>query len=281
MTPFIVGLVLLAALLHASWNAMAKSGGTPQYSIASYRLLSAIVCLPLLFLLPFPLEASWPFLLASMVIHTVYYVTLSMSYHSGDLSQVYPLFRGLAPVLVVLGAAVLAGEYLPPGAIFGIGLVSAGLISLTFAGGTFGKIPRPALGWGLATSVLIAAYTVADGMGVRAAGNAFSYIAWLFVLEPIPIGSWLLLRDRAGWFGYLRAKPGKIAAGAAAAACAYAMVIYAMGLAPMAMVSSLRETSVIFAALIGTLLFHEPFGRQRIIAAVLVCIGVALIKILN
>ena len=277
MTPFIAGLVLLAALLHASWNAMAKSGGTPQYSIASYRLISALVCLPLLFLFPVPLAESWPLLFASMVIHTVYYVTLSMSYRSGDLSQVYPLFRGLAPVLVVLGAALLAGEYLPMGAVLGI----AGLISITFAGGTFGKIPPPALGWGLATSVLIAAYTVADGIGVRAAGNPFSYIIWLFVLEPIPIGAWLLLRDRSGWSGYMRAKPGKICAGAMAAATAYAMVIYAMGVAPMAMVSSLRETSVIFAALIGTLLFREPFGRQRVIAAVLVCFGVVMIKTLS
>jgi drug/metabolite transporter (DMT)-like permease len=281
MSPFIIGLVLLAALLHASWNAMAKSGGTPQFSIASYRLISAFCCLPLLFLFPLPLAASWPMLLASAIIHTAYYVTLSMSYRSGDLSQVYPLFRGLAPVLVVLGAALFANEYLPSGAMIGIGLVSAGLISITFAGGAVGKIPAAALRWGLATSVLIAAYTVADGIGVRAAGNPFSYIIWLFVLEPIPIGLWLLARDRAAWFGYMRAKPGKITAGALAAATAYAMVIYAMGVAPMAMVSSLRETSVIFAALIGTLMFREPFGRQRIIAAILVCLGVVLIKILS
>ena len=281
MSPFIVGLVLLAALLHASWNAMAKSGGTPQYSIASYRLVNAVWCLPLLFLFPLPLAASWPMLLASTLIHTVYYYTLSKSYRSGDLSQVYPLFRGLAPVLVVLGAALLASEYLPIGAIFGIGLVSAGLISITFSGGMLGKIPGPALRWGLATSVLIAAYTVADGMGVRVAGNPFSYILWLFVFEPIPIGLWLLATDRSGWFGYMRAKPGKITVGALAAATAYAMVIYAMSVAPMAMVSSLRETSVIFAALIGTLMFREPFGRQRIIAAVLVCLGVVLIKVLS
>ena len=281
MSPFIIGLVLLAAILHASWNAMAKSGGTPQFSIASYRLISAVCCLPLLFLFPLPLTASWPMLLASAIIHTAYYGTLSMSYRSGDLSQVYPLFRGLAPVLVVLGAALFANEYLPSGAMIGIGLVSAGLISITFAGGAVGKIPAAALRWGLATSVLIAAYTVADGIGVRAAGNPFSYIIWLFVLEPIPIGLWLLARDRAGWFGYMRAKPGKITAGALATATAYAMVIFAMGVAPMAMVSSLRETSVIFAALIGTLMFREPFGRQRIIAAILVCVGVMLIKILS
>jgi len=281
VTPLIVALVLLAALLHASWNAMAKSGGSPQFSIASYRLISAICCLPLLFLFPIPLLESWPMLLASTFIHTLYYYTLSRSYRNGDLSQVYPLFRGLAPVLVVLGAALLADEYLTLGAMLGILLVSAGLISITFAGGAIGKIPPLALRWGLATSVLIAAYTVADGMGVRVAGNPFSYIIWLFVLEPIPIGLWLLATDRSGWFSYMRAKPVKICAGALAAAGAYAMVIYAMGVAPMGMVSSLRETSVIFAALIGTFLFREPFGRQRIIAATLVCCGVVLIKILS
>lgn len=281
MTPFIAGLVLLAALLHASWNAMAKSGGEPQYSIASYRLISAICCLPLLFLFPIPLVESWPMIFASVVIHTAYYVTLSKSYKAGDLSQMYPLFRGLAPVLVVLGAALLAGELLSLGSMIGIGLVSLGLMSLTFAGGKLGKMSPIAMRWGLATSVLIAAYTVADGMGVRVAGNPFSYIIWLFLLEPIPIGIWLLARDRAGWIGYMQSKPVKVSAGAIAAATAYGLVIYAMGVAPMGLVSSLRETSVIFAALIGTLLFHEPFGRQRIIAAILVCIGVVLIKLLG
>jgi len=260
---------------------MAKSGGAPQYSIASYRLISALCCLPLLFYFPLPLAASWPMILASTAIHTAYYVTLSKSYRSGDLSQVYPLFRGLAPVMVVLGAALFADELLAPGAMLGIGLVSVGLISITFAGGALGKIPPLALRWGLATSVLIAAYTVADGIGVRAAGNPFSYIIWLFLLEPIPIGLWLLARDRAGWAGYMRSRPAKICAGAFAAAAAYGMVIYAMAVAPMGLVSSLRETSVIFAALIGSFLFREPFGRQRVIAAILVCCGVVLIKLLG
>ena len=281
MTPFIAGLVLLAALLHASWNAMAKSGGEPQFSIASYRLISAICCIPLLFIFPLPLAESWPLLIASVIIHTAYYVTLSMSYRVGDLSQMYPLFRGLAPVLVVIGAALFAGELLPPGAMLGIGLVSLGLMSITFSGGKLGRMSPVALRWGLATSFLIAAYTVADGMGVRLAGNPFSYIIWLFLFEPVPIGLWLLARQRAGWFNYMRSKPFKVGGGALAAASAYAMVIYAMSVAPMALVSSLRETSVIFAALIGTLLFREPFGRQRILAAIIVCVGVVLIKLLG
>jgi drug/metabolite transporter (DMT)-like permease len=281
VSPLLIGLVLLAAFLHALWNAMAKSGGSPQFSIASYRLVAATVCLPLLFFVPLPLSESWPFIIASVLIHSVYYYSLAQSYHSGDLSQMYPLFRGLAPVMVVAGAALFAGEFLSLGTMLGIALISIGLISITFVGGNAGKITPVALRWGLLTSVMIAAYTVADGMGVRVAGNVFSYIFWLFVLEPIPICLWLLLCDRSNWYGYMQAKPGKIFLGAMAAATAYGMVIYVMDKGPMGMVSSLRETSVIFAALIGTLLFREPFGRQRILAAVFVCIGVIVIKILG
>ncbi len=278
MTPLVIGLVLLAALLHASWNAMAKSGGTPEYSIASYQLLGAMVCLPFLFAIPLPLAASWPMILLSVIWHNIYYFTLAKSYRAGDLSQMYPLFRGLAPVLVALGAAVFAHEWLSPGAMLGIGLISFGLISITLLGGQFGRISPLALRWGLATSLLIAIYTVTDGLGVRAAGNSLSYILWLFVLEPIPICLTLLLIDRAAWFNYIRAKPGKIVLGGLASSTAYALVIFAMGLGSMAMVSSLRETSVIFAALIGTLLFRESFGRQRIFASVLVVCGVILIR---
>ena len=281
MTPFIVALVLFAALLHASWNAMAKSGGQAKFSIASYRLFSALCCLPLLFILPLPRPESWIPLLLSVLIHSLYYLSLARSYAGGDLSQVYPIFRGLAPVLVVIGAFFFAGEYLPGGAVAGIVLVSLGLVSIAFSGGSVGRIPMPVLGWGLLTAVFIAGYTVADGIGVRVAGNVFSYIAWLFVLEPIPIGLWLWFTDRRGWLSYMRAKPGKIVFGSSAAALAYGMVIYAMSVAPIALVSSLRETSVIFAALIGSLLFREPFGRQRVIAAALVCAGVITIKLLG
>jgi drug/metabolite transporter (DMT)-like permease len=278
VTPLVIGLVLLAALLHASWNAMAKSGGTPEYSIASYQLLGAMVCLPFLFTVPLPLAASWPMILLSVIWHNIYYFTLAKSYRAGDLSLMYPLFRGLAPVLVALGAAVFAHEWLSPGSMLGIGLISFGLISITLLGGQFGRISPLALRWGLATSLLIAIYTVTDGLGVRAAGNSLSYILWLFVLEPIPICLTLLLIDRAAWFNYIRHKPGKIVLGGLASSAAYALVIFAMGLGSMAMVSSLRETSVIFAALIGTLLFRESFGRQRIFASVLVVCGVILIR---
>ena len=278
MTPVLIGLVLLAAILHAGWNAMAKSGGTPEYSIASYQLVGALVCLPLVFLVPTPAPESWPMILGSVIWHNLYYYTLAKSYRTGDLSQMYPLFRGLAPVLVAIGAAVFAQEWLSTGSMIGIGLISIGLTSLTLFGGRFGRISPAALRWGLATSVLIAAYTVTDGLGVRAAGNSFSYIFWVFLFEPVPICLALLYFRRRQWFDYMARKPGKIVAGGLASSTAYGLVIYVMGFGSMAMVSSLRETSVIFAALIGTLLFREPFGRQRIIAAVLVTAGIVLIR---
>jgi drug/metabolite transporter (DMT)-like permease len=281
MSTLVIGLVLLAALLHASWNAMAKSGGTPEFSIASYQLVGALVCLPFLFVVPLPLVESWPMILVSVIVHNFYYYTLAKSYRAGDLSQMYPLFRGLAPVLVAIGAAVFANEWLSPGSMLGIGLISFGLISITLLGGQFGKISPLALRWGLATSVLIAAYTVTDGLGVRASGNSLSYILWLFALEPFPICLVLLFTDRAGWFSYIREKPGKIILGGLASSSAYGLVIFALGLSSMAMVSSLRETSVIFAALIGSLIFRESFGRQRIIAAVLVACGVIMIRWLS
>lgn len=257
---------------------MAKSGGTPEYSIGAYTLVGSLVCIPLAFFVPVPLSQSWPMLLTSVIIHNVYYFTLARSYRAGDLSQVYPLFRGLAPILVALGAALLAGEYLSPGSILGIGLISLGLTSITLFGGPPGRISPAALRWGLATSVLIAFYTVTDGLGVRAAGNSYSYIFWLFILESVPICLFLLAFRRQQWLAYLSAKRGKVILGGLASSTAYALVIYAMGFGAMAMVSSVRETSVIFAALIGTLLFREPFGRQRIIAAVLVTIGIVLIR---
>ena len=278
MSPLLIGLVLLAALLHASWNAMAKSGGTPEYSIASYQLLGALICLPFLFIVPIPLVESWPMILLSVLLHNFYYYTLAKSYRVGDLSQMYPLFRGLAPVMVAIGAAVFAHEWLSLGSMLGIGLISFGLISITLLGGQFGKISPTGLRWGLATSVLIAAYTITDGIGVRAAGNSMSYILWLFALEPFPICLFLLATDRSPWFNYMASKKGKIVIGAVASSTAYALVIFAMGLGSMAMVSSLRETSVIFAALIGTLIFREAFGRQRIIAAVMVAGGIVLIR---
>ena len=281
MTPFLMMLVLTAAVLHASWNALVKKGGEPEFTIAAYQLVGGLVCLCLVPFVPLPHSDSWPAILASVVIHNIYYFSMAQAYRAGDLSQVYPLFRGLAPVLVAIGAAIFAGEILSPGTMAGLVLVSVGLMSITLFGGKLGKIPPAALRWGLLTSVLIASYTVVDGIGVRQSGNSLSYILWLFVFEVLPIGTWLLLTRRQAWLGYMRNCAGNIIFGGIASSTAYGLVIFAMSLGAMGVVSSLRETSVIFAALIGSLFLGEPFGRQRVIAAALVTLGIIVMRVLS
>ena len=281
MTPFLMMLVLTAALLHASWNALVKKGGEPEFTIAAYQLFGGLICLFIVPFVPLPHSDSWPAIVASVLIHNIYYFSVAQAYRAGDLSQVYPLFRGLAPVLVAIGAAVFAGEILSPGTLAGLVLVSAGLMSITLFGGRLGKIPPAALRWGLFTSVLIATYTIVDGIGVRKAGNSLSYIVWLFVFEAVPIGTWLLLTRRRAWFQYMQSSVGSIIFGGVASSLAYGLVIFAMSLGAMGVVSSLRETSVIFAALIGTLFLGEPFGRQRVIAACLVAAGIIIMRVLS
>jgi drug/metabolite transporter (DMT)-like permease len=279
LDSFLVVLVLTAAILHASWNALVKKGGTPEYSVAAYQLVGAVICICLLPFVPLPDGSSWPFILASVIVHNLYYLAMAQAYRAGDLSQVYPLFRGLAPGLVAIAAAVFAHEWLSAGTVLGLVLVSTGLMSITLFGG--GKIPPMALRWGLITSALIATYTIIDGLGVRRSGNSLSYILWLFVLEIIPIGCWLLVYRRQQWFSYMNNARTSVLFGGIASSLAYGLVIFAMSLGAMAVVSSLRETSVIFAALIGTLILGEPFGRQRVIAAVLVGSGIIIMRLLQ
>lgn len=278
MSALLVLLVLTAALLHASWNAMAKSGGNPLFGISAYQLIGAVVSASLIWFVPAPEPASWRYILLSIIVHNVYYFTLARCYNSGDLSLVYPLFRGLAPVLVAIGGSVFAGEYLSLTALLGVGLVSAGLIALALFGNKTSRPTAATLKWALITAVMIAGYTIVDGLGVRQVSHSLSYILWLFVFEVVPIGIWLLMTQRNAWLGYMYAQPIKIVVGGVASAVAYGLVIFAMSLGAMALVSSLRETSVIFAAIIGALFLREPFGRQRIIAAVVVALGVMVIR---
>ncbi|MEE9332958.1 MAG: EamA family transporter [Granulosicoccaceae bacterium] len=279
MSTTLVLLVLSAAMLHACWNALVKSGGVPELTIGSFQLVGAIVCLVLVWFVPVPDQASWPFILASVLVHSLYYMTMAQAYRAGDLSQVYPLFRGMAPILVAIGAMVFAGEVLTRSTFLGILFISCGLMSITLLGKHFGKIPKAALLWGLATSVFIGSYTVIDGMGVRLAGDPASYIVWLFMLEVVPIGTWLLLTQRKAWFSYMQESKVNMLFGGFASNAAYGLVIYAMSLGALAIVSSLRETSVIFAALIGTLFLREPFGRQRVFATLFVALGIIIMKV--
>jgi drug/metabolite transporter (DMT)-like permease len=278
MDPLIFALVLGAALLHASWNALVKTGGDPFMRLAVVNLVAGACALPFLFVVARPAVVSWPFLFASVVIHHGYYLALGYGYRHGDLSHVYPIARGIAPPLVALVAWAFAGE--SPGALglLAILVISGGILSLALTEDGRRTSLRP-VGFALATGVTIAGYTLADGLGGRRAGDVLGYIAWLFAIDALPFALLVAWRYRARLGEALGRAWRPAAVGGVLAAAAYGLVIWAMTRAPMAQVSALRETSVIMAALIGTRLLKEPFGARRIFAASLVALGIVLLQV--
>jgi drug/metabolite transporter (DMT)-like permease len=277
MDALALSLVLLAAVLHASWNALVKTGADPFVRLAILNLFCGAAALPMLLASAPPAPASWPYLLGSVAIHHVYYLALAAGYRYGDLSHVYPIARGIAPPLVALCAWLWAGEPQTAGSLLAILLISLAITSLAFGEGWRLGPLRP-LGFALLTGASIAAYTLCDGLGGRLAGDVGGYIAWLFVLDTVPLTVMVALWKPAALRAQLRTDWKLVSAGGVLAFVAYALVIWAMTIAPMAQVSALRETSVILAALIGTRLLGEPFGRRRVVAASLVALGVILLE---
>ncbi|MEX0923548.1 MAG: DMT family transporter [Rhodovibrionaceae bacterium] len=282
MTPGILLLVLLAAALHATWNALVKSGQDRLVTLALVNLAPAI---PAALALPFLPEMDWaavPYLAASVALHTLYYACLIGAYRTGDLSQVYPIARGSAPVLVAAGAWLLAGEVKTPLEIAGIVVVSLGIVSLAWRPGPL-RLPAlrkdEAILFALATGLTIAGYSIADGLGGRASGAVFTYIAWLFAVDGIAIVAFTFWRRRKTLRRSFSPHLLRGFAGGAVAATAYSIVIWAMSVAPMAQVVALRETSVLIAAGIGALILKEGFGKQRIAAAAIVVGGAALLHL--
>lgn len=281
LQPEVHALVLLAAVLHACWNACVKIGGDRLVTLAIVNGVGALIGLAALPFVGIPASESWPYLFASVVIHTAYYFFLIQQYRVGDLSHVYPLARGLSPLLIAGSAALFAGEYLPPLAWVGVIVACLGIISLAFEKGPpWRHDPWPVL-YASGTALTIASYTVVDGLGVRLAGGVFAYIAWLFFLDGIPIAVFAYLARRNQMRAVLKAEAVKGLAGGALQVAAYGTVIWAMSVTAMAAVSTLRETSVIFAAIIGAVLLGERFGSRRIAAAVLVACGVIVLNVVR
>ena len=272
-------LVLLAALLHASWNALVKIGGDRKLTTAMVAIMSGVVCLPLLPFVDPPDPASWSFILGSVAIHFGYYYGLARMYETGDFSLVYPLARGLAPLLVAVAAAATAGETLGPWQMLGVTMVSLGIVSLMFGRGWPRGDHALAIRFAGFTCFTIAAYSLTDGFGVRHAGSSLGYIVWLFVVDAIPFPAHIALRRGRDFKAYARLHWPACLGAAAMSALAYGIVIWAMGHTGLAGVVSLRETSVVFAAAIGALFMGESFGRWRIAAAVAVTIGNILIHL--
>ncbi|MCX4762740.1 EamA family transporter [Streptomyces sp. NBC_01275] len=280
MTPLVTAAVLLAAVTHAGWNAIAHQITDKLVGFALIAGGGALIGLALVVLAPIPAAAAWPYLIASAFIHTAYFVLLMRSFRLGDFGQAYPLARGSAPLVVTVLAAVFAHEVPDGWAAAGIVLSCTGLTGVALWG-LRGRRPNwAAIGAALATGLTIASYTVVDGLGVRASGatlgSALGYIGWLLAAEGVAIPVFALYRWRGRTLAVVRPFVGVGFLGAVLSVLAYSLVLWAQTRAELAPVAALRESSIIVGAAIGALLFKERFGAPRIAAAGLLVIGIGL-----
>jgi drug/metabolite transporter (DMT)-like permease len=280
MDPFVFGAVLLAAAFHASWNAMIKVKLDPFLAIVLIAAAAAVVSLPGLFLVPVPPLAAWPWLIASVITHVGYYVGLSAAYRSGDMGQVYPIARGTAPLMTAAGGAILLGENFALTGWFGIVGLTAGVFLLSLRGGNeLAHLNRRAVGFALFTAVTICCYSLVDGIGARTAGNAHSYALWLFVIDGAFITLIAVMMRGTQSISAMLPYWKTGLAGGVLSLFAYWIVIWAMTVAPIAMVAALRETSVLFGAAIAVVFLKEPLRPVRLVAALMIVAGIALIRL--
>jgi drug/metabolite transporter (DMT)-like permease len=280
MDPFVFAAVLIAAAFHASWNALIKIRLDPFLAIVLIAAMAGIVSLPLLPLQPLPPLPAWPWLILSVITHTGYYIGLAGAYRSGDMGQVYPIARGSAPLMTAAGGAILLGENFNLTGWAGIVGLTSGIFLLSLrGGGDLAHLNRRAVAFALFTAVTICCYSLVDGIGARTAGNAHSYALWLFVIDGAFISGVALVSHgpRAVPAMARHWKSGLI--GGALSLTAYWIVIWAMTIAPIALVAALRETSVLFGAVIAVVFLKEPLRVTRIFAAVLILCGIALIRL--
>jgi phosphonate utilization associated putative membrane protein len=279
--------VLCGAALHASWNALVKSAGDKTVDTALVHVLGALVALPIMLLVGLPRPESWPFIAASLVIHIGYYITLAGAYQHGELGMTYPIMRGFAPLLVALGSGSLIGETPSAAAWLGIVGITSGVALVGLAHPGEALHHRKALAFAFANAAIIAIYTVVDGLGVRtevhSGGNALRYVMILFVLDglPYPLLVWLRRSpaQRAQIVAYASRRWPLAALGGTASIGSYAIALWAMTRAPVASVAALRETSVLFAALLGTVLLKEKFGLQRALGTTIIVAGVMALRL--
>jgi drug/metabolite transporter (DMT)-like permease len=268
-------LVLLGALCHAGWNASIRAAADRFAQMVAITLSSALIAATLAPFLPLPAPESWPYLAASVSVHFIYFLLVAYAYDHGELSVSYPLMRGTAPLLTAVGAVVLLREALSGQAWLALLLLCGGVLLLATERGA-----RGAVVFALANACVIALYTVLDGQGGRLAGEVWSYTLWIFLVNAVPFLGWVLLvpskrrhlrpMTRAWWRGLL---------GGALAVASYGLAVWAMTQAPVALVAALREAAVIFGLLIGVVFLRERFGPLRWLAAGLVVLGAAALRL--
>ena len=267
--------VLGAAFLHASWNVLLKSGEDKELETMSIAVGSGLVGLVAAFFFPAPASASWPWLAGSAIVHILYFIFLAGAYRWGELSYTYPVMRGGGPMIVALVGAAALGEILPMKETLGVVLICAGI--LAFASGRHD--PR-ATAFAVGNAIVIATYTLIDGQGARASGAPVSYTLWFFAASGIALFAYGAARGRARAIaGYLRAKWLRALIGGTLVIGAYGVALWAMTRAPIALVAVLRETSVIFAAVLSAIFLKEKLTRRRLVATGAVMLGLIALRI--
>jgi phosphonate utilization associated putative membrane protein len=273
--------VLFGALLHASWNALVKSSTDKEMDTALIHLIGSLMVIPLVWFAGWPPRSAWPFLAASIIIHIGYYFALTGAYRHGDLGLTYPLMRGVAPLLVALSASVTLGEQLPLLGWLGVLSISIGVLVLGLSRHAF-EAPR-AVAFALGNAVIIAIYTVIDGLGVRAAGTTLAstlqYVATLFMFDGWPFALMIFFQRGAVLPRYARKRWPLASLGALASLGSYGIALWAMTRAPVAMVAALREVSVLFAVVIGTLVLKEAVTTSRMLGAMVIICGVMALRL--
>ncbi|MDO9415968.1 EamA family transporter [Pararhizobium sp.] len=277
MPPDVIALVLVGALMHATWNALVKSGADKSLDAAMVALGAGTVAVVFLPFLPLPQPEAWPFVLVSALFQFAYFQLVAAAYRAGDIGLVYPLMRGVAPLLVASTSSVVVGEVLTPGALAGILTISAGVLTLALESRHGSK---RAILLALANAVVIACYTYIDGIGARRAGNPVSYTLWMALLPPVLLFGWAFARRgfqpvathvRRHWLRGLIGGAGSIGS--------YGLALWAMTKAPVATVAALRETSILFAVVISVVFLKERVSVWRITAASVIALGALLLKL--
>lgn len=277
MTIDVLILVLFGALLHASWNALVKAGTDKSLDAALIAAGAAACAIPFLPFLPMPPAAALPFILGSAVLQFAYFRLVAAAYTVGDIGLVYPLMRGVAPLIVAASSSLFLDETLTYGTLAGIAVISAGIMTLAFEARHGGK---QAIILALINAVVIAGYTFVDGIGARTSGNAISYTLWMSLLPPVLLFSWAFFQrgfkpvfvhvKRNWWRGLL---------GGAGSIISYGLALWAMTKAPVAVVAALRETSILFAIVISVFILKETASIWRYVAAAIIAAGVLLMRL--
>ncbi|MEO8490557.1 EamA family transporter [Pseudomonas sp.] len=276
MSLDVFAIILLGALLHATWNAVVKGGSDKLLTTCTITCVASLIALVTLPFLELPAKESWPFIGASVVLQVVYFVLVASTYRIADMSQTYPIMRGTAPLLVAAVSVCLLSESLSAFAWLGIAVISLGILSMAVAPST-GQ--RKGVILALINAGVIAGYTLIDGLGVRKSGAPAAYTLWVFLLTGLPLAAWALTTRRAVFCYYVTRNWRLGVVGGAGTIASYGLALWAMTAAPIATVSALRETSILFGVLISALVLKEHLTRVRVAAACIIAAGAMLLRL--